>query len=103
MISNILLYHVPTSRNEGQSISDERSFEKASNAIITTIKEAERVYEGCGLEDKVIVVYHLPSVISFDEIPYLNRDLKFKILDNAERCFLEFYQKIITILPGHVR
>jgi hypothetical protein len=88
-----LTYHVPTSRNEGQSISDERSFEKASNAIITTIKEAERVYEECRLENKVIIVYHLPSVISFDEIPYLNRDLKFKILDNAERCFLEFYQR----------
>lgn len=86
-----LTYHVPVLRNEGRSLSDERSLEKANRAILTTISEAEIVYEESGLRNNVTTVYHLPSVIGCNEIPYLNRELKFKILRNAESSFIEFY------------
>ncbi|MGH9953877.1 MAG: hypothetical protein ACRD5J_19855, partial [Nitrososphaeraceae archaeon] len=39
----------------------------------------------------VTLVYHLPSVIGCNEIPYLNRELKFKILRNTESSFIELY------------
>ena len=86
-----LTYHVPILRNEGLSLSDERSLEKTNNSILTTISEADIVYEESGLGNKVTIIYHLPSVIDFNEIPYLNRELKFKILQSAESSFIEFH------------
>lgn len=43
-----------------------------------------------GLKNKVVIVHHLPSVISSDEIPYLDRARKFEILERAEKDFLDF-------------
>ena len=83
--------HVPVLRNEGRSIIDERSLEKTNRAILTTISEAIIVYEESRLRNNVTIVYHLPSVIGYNEISYLNRELKFKILRNAENSFIGLY------------
>ena len=86
-----LTYHVPILRNEGLSLSDERSLEKTNNYVLTTISEADIVYKQSGLRNNVTIIYHLPSVIGCNEIPYLNRELKFKILCNAESSFIKLY------------
>jgi hypothetical protein len=86
-----LTYHIPVLRNEGRSLTDERSLERTNRAILTTISEADIVYKELGLRNKVTIVYHLPSVIGCNEIHYLNRELKYKILRNAESSFIEFF------------
>jgi hypothetical protein len=48
------------------------------------------VHEECGFKSKVVIVHHLPSVISFGEIQYLNKELKYKTLENAEKHLLDF-------------
>ena len=88
-----LTYHVPAIRNEAQSFSDAGSHEKGSDLIFATINEAEIVREKCSLESKSIIVYHLPSVISFGEIQYLNKELKFRILKDAENHLLDLYKR----------
>jgi hypothetical protein len=88
-----LTYHVPASRNEGQGLFAERSYKQTDEAILATLNEVEMVHEQCGLEEKVVVVHHLPSVIGSDEIPRLDSDLKFQILGNAERHLLDFYRR----------
>ncbi|MGC1131859.1 MAG: hypothetical protein WA941_03465 [Nitrososphaeraceae archaeon] len=93
-------YHAPIPRNEGQSLFDERSNEKANNSLLATLLEAELVHTECGLKDKVVIVYHLPSVIGFDESLYLNRELKFKILENSERELLGFQDKKCDYFDG---
>lgn len=88
-----LTYHVPVPRNEGRSLSDARSHKIASDLILATIMEAKMVHEECRFENKIVIVHHLPSVISLDEIPYLNKEHKFKILENAEKNLLDFYMR----------
>jgi hypothetical protein len=53
-----LTYHVPVPRNEGLSLSDERSLEKTNNSILTTISEADIVYKQSGLRNNVTITYH---------------------------------------------
>jgi hypothetical protein len=87
-----LTYHVPILRNEGEDLFAERSYKKADDSILATLNEAEMVFEDTELEDKVAIVYHLPSVIGAHEIAHLNSKQKFKILENAERHLLDFYR-----------
>ncbi len=47
-----------------------------------------------------MIVYHLPIVIGFDESLYLNRELKFKILENSERELLGFQDKKCDYFDG---
>ena len=86
-----LTYHVPIPRNEGRSLFETQSQEKANEQILATIKEVELVREICGLKSKVVIVYHLPSIISADKIPLLDRNLKFEILGDAEKNLVDFY------------
>jgi hypothetical protein len=95
-----LTYHVPAPRNEAQSFSDAGSYEKASNLIFATINEAEMVREKCGLKSEAVIVYHLPSVISLGEIQYLNKELKFRILKDAENHLLDFYRRNSERIDG---
>jgi hypothetical protein len=88
-----LTYHVPVSRNEGRGLIDERSYEQADDSILATLNEVEMVYEETGFKDKVVIVHHLPSVIGSEEIPHLDSDQKFQILENAERHLLDFYRR----------
>jgi hypothetical protein len=88
-----LTYHVPIPRNEGQGHFAERSHKQADEMILATLREAEMVFENTELEDRVVIVYHLPSVIGLNEITHLNSNMKFKILENAERHLLEFYRR----------
>jgi hypothetical protein len=88
-----ITYHAPIPRNEGLHLKDERFYEKATNSLLSTLREAELVYDECGFKDKVVIVYHLPSEISLEEIPYLNEKMKFKILENAELYLRNFYEK----------
>jgi hypothetical protein len=86
-----LTYHVPIPRNEGRSFIEAQSQEKANEHILATMKEVELVREKCGLKSKVVIVYHLPSVISLDKIPFLDRNHKFEILGDTEKNLLDFY------------
>ncbi len=88
-----ITYHAPIPRNDRLGLNDERSYERASNLILSTLREAELVYDECGFKNKVVIVYHLPSVISLEEIPYLSKELKFKYLEKAEEYLLNFYEK----------
>jgi hypothetical protein len=88
-----ITYHAPILRNEGQSLLVERSNDKANDSLLATLREAELVHTECGLRHRVTIVYHLPSVISFKQIPNLNKVLKFKILQNSELDFLEFQDR----------
>jgi hypothetical protein len=88
-----LTYHVPVFRNEGQGLIDERTDKQADDSILATLNEAEMVFDEAGIEDKVAIVHHLPSVIGSDEIPHLNSYQKFQILENAERHLLDFYRR----------
>jgi hypothetical protein len=88
-----ITYHAPIPRNQGQSLFDERSFAKVNDLLLATLKEAELVHNECTFRDNVVIVYHLPSVISSEKIPYLNRELKFKILESAEQYLLNFNEK----------
>jgi hypothetical protein len=58
--------------------------------ILATMREAERVQEEAGLKSRVIIVHHLPTVIRLDYIQYLNKELKIKILEIAEKHLLDF-------------
>lgn len=93
-------YHAPIPRNEGQSLFDERSNEKANDSLLATLREAELVHTECGLKDEVVIVYHLPSVIGLEEIPNLNKGLKFKILENSEQELLSFQDKKCDYFDG---
>jgi len=86
-----LTYHVPVFRNEGRRLADVRSHEKTNSSILITIKDAGIVYEEFGLGNKVTIVHHLPSVVGFDEMSCMDKELKFNILDDAERNFIDFY------------
>jgi hypothetical protein len=88
-----ITYHAPIYRNQGQSLLDERSYERANASLLAVLKEAEMVHAECSLTDKVVIVYHLPSVIGFEEISYLDKELKFKILEGAERMLIDFNEK----------
>lgn len=86
-----LTLHVPISRNERLFLSSEDlSYEKANHLILDTVEEAEIIYRECGFKNKVVLVYHLPSIISCDKILYLNKELKFGILESAERHLVDF-------------
>jgi len=86
-----LTLHVPISRNERNYFHNELSYEKANESILATIKEAEILYRECGFKNKLVIVYHLPSVITIDQIPSLNKELKFRILEKAEKNLIDFY------------
>jgi len=82
-----LTLHVPIPRNDRGPLLNELSWEKA---ILATILEAEIISKECGFINKVVIVYHLPSVVSVDQIPYLNKELKFRILEEAEKHLIDF-------------
>lgn len=86
-----ITFHVPIPRN--MNIVDKLFFKKANDSILATIREAEIIHTECGFRNKAIIVYHLPSVIGIDEISYLNKELKYRILENAEGYLIEFYQR----------
>jgi hypothetical protein len=89
-----ITYHAPILRDQLKKIlDDERSCEKAKDSLLATLREAELVYNECAFKDKVVIVYHLPSVISLEEIHYLNKELKFKILEKAEQYLLDFNEQ----------
>ncbi|MGH9988310.1 MAG: hypothetical protein ACRD8W_30620, partial [Nitrososphaeraceae archaeon] len=85
-----LTLHVPIPRNERGYLHNELSYEIANDSILATIREAEIIYRECGFKNKVVIVYHLQSVISVDQIPSLNIELKFRILEKAERNLIDF-------------
>lgn len=88
-----ITFHVPIPRNEGYSIFNELSFEKANDSILSTLREAEIIHRECGFKNKIIIVYHLPSVISLDEISYLDKERKSRIIESAERHLIDFCRR----------
>lgn len=85
--------HVPIPRNEGQSLFNELSFEKANDSILVTLREAEIIHRECGFKNKIIIVYHLPSVISLFEISYLDKERKSRIVESAEGHLIDFCRR----------
>jgi hypothetical protein len=85
-----ITYHSLSLRNQGLSLSDERSSEKANNSLLATLMEAELVQKESGLKNKVLIVYHLPSVISLEEIGQLDKEKKYRILADSENVLLKF-------------
>lgn len=85
-----ITYHSLSPRNQGLSLFDERSSEKVNKSLLATLTEAEVVQKECGLKNKVLIVYHLPSVISLKEIGQLDREKKYKILADSENVLLKF-------------
>ncbi len=88
-----LTLHIPTPRNEQHAIHSEISHEKANDLILGTAKEAEMIYDEGGFKNKVVLVYHLPSVISIEEIYHFDREMKFRILEKAEKHLIDFCQQ----------
>jgi hypothetical protein len=85
-----ITYHSLSPRNQGLSLFDERSSEKANNSLLATLMEAELVQKEFGLKNKVLIVYHLPSVISLEEIRHLDKEKKYRILVHSENILLKF-------------
>lgn len=85
-----ITYHSLSPRNQGLSLFDERSSEKVNKLLLATLAEAELVQKECGLKNKVLIVYHLPSVISLKEIGQLEKEKKFRTLADSENVLLKF-------------
>jgi hypothetical protein len=87
-----LTLHVPIPRNERGYIHSAKSQKITNDLILGTVREAEIIHRECRFKNKVVIVCHLPSIISADEIHYFNKAVKFSILEKAEEHLIDFYQ-----------
>ena len=93
-----LTYHSPVPRNECLNFADERSTKKAENLLLDTLMEAELVKKESAIENNVLIVYHLPSVVSLEEIDQLDKEKKCRKLKDSETALSKFIGKHHTYI-----
>jgi sugar phosphate isomerase/epimerase len=84
-----LAYHSPI-LGRGQNIWDEKWREKVKESLALTVREAQAVRKQAGLKNKVVIVFHLTSYVSSEEMPRTH-EAKLALYQAAEQELLKFF------------
>ncbi|MBV9179580.1 MAG: hypothetical protein JO327_00470 [Nitrososphaeraceae archaeon] len=85
-----LTYHTPFLVNDTNLYYDNIKWhQRIADSLLVTIKEAEKVYSDANLKHRIIIVFHINGFIPKQDLPFLTKETKNKIIKRLESSFID--------------